>query len=151
MKLKLDQLIKSINDTTSKTKWRACMVSSFPTLEAQAKTLYIKINKDNIKNKQKKIELTFFYVDTDIKDNQLIFREAVFKFIENLKNVIEERDCRAVDNSYSINYETFNNDKYNLSVAEIIVTYDYTTLRKDREIQENPKLMEILALEIDMK
>lgn len=147
MKTKLDQFVNSINAETTKTKWMAYVVSNFPVLEAQAKTLYIKINKDNIKNKQKKIELTFFYVDTDIKDNQLTFREDVFKFIDKLKKVFEERDCRAVDNSYSVNYETFNNDKYNLSVAEITVTYDYTTLRK----KEYPQFIGILDWDCDMK
>lgn len=147
MKTKLDQFVNSINAETTKTKWRASVVSNFPILEAQAKTLYIKVNKDIIKNKQKKIELIFFYVDTDVKDNQLTFREAVFKFIDKLKNSFEERECRAVDNSYSVNYEAFNNDKYNLSVAEVTVTYDYTTLRK----KEYPQFIGILDWDCDMK
>lgn len=149
MKLKLEELMSFINNGES--RWRAFIVSDFPVLEAQAKTIYIKINKDTIKNKQKKAEVIFFYVDTDIKDGQLNFREAVFKFINSLKDNFEERDCRAIENAYSIKYETFNNDKYNLSVAEIVATYDYTTLKKDRDSQENSKLMNILAWDIDMK
>lgn len=124
MRAKIEEFKKWIE--SQEQKWRVCIINESPTLDIQAKTIYLKLDKEDRKNKQKTIGLTFIFVDTLPAKGELDFRDKVLKFIDYLKNNFEERNCFSIDQSYSVSYSSIGESS--LGVGEIKTVYDYTLL-----------------------
>ncbi|MGL6114408.1 MAG: hypothetical protein ACRC1R_05155 [Cetobacterium sp.] len=133
MKLKLEQFIEKFEENNS--RWKVYVVSNLENEDIQAKTLYIKINKETNIKKEKTINISFFYVVQSSRKDQLEFREKVLEFIEYLKNNFEERDCFLIE-GYTIDYFPFELESQSVNIAEITGTYNFTTLiRKEKSMK----------------
>lgn len=145
-----EKLEKFKNDfEKTKKKWKVFFQDYFDEEEIQDNTVYIVISSEEENEKQKIIELEFYYCKCNYNRNgTLEFRDNVREFLDYIKNNLENAHFYCIK-TYKIEYSTLYS-KGAIRVAKISGTFNYTTLCLENKNNEEYELMEILEDKINM-
>jgi hypothetical protein len=92
-------------------------------IKLQDKAVYLIVTGETEKEKQKTLEVSFFFLRTKVKDGFLNFRKEVKEFIKFVREVIDDFSFNSL--SWNIDYGVETKEG-SLRVAEIKATFDIT-------------------------
>ena len=121
----IERLIE-LKDTFEKEneKWRLGIVDYEEDIEAINKTIYLIIKGDKEdSNKNKYLEISFYYCSSRTKDDVFPFRDKVLEFKKLAIDILEDIDFPV--SNISVNYGS-SVDKGSIRIAEINMTFDIT-------------------------
>ncbi|MGL4569318.1 MAG: hypothetical protein ACRCU6_12430 [Fusobacteriaceae bacterium] len=135
--LELKEIFESENP-----KWKFGLVDYVDNLIVTDKTVYLVIeSEEEDYDKSKKLNISFYYCRSRIKDQFIEFRNEVSEFKELARDILDDFDFRATN--WNIDYG-INGDKDSIRIAKISVIFDVVERKKEPDFE----LMQKLYLEI---
>ncbi|MGL4402426.1 MAG: hypothetical protein ACRCTS_01615 [Fusobacteriaceae bacterium] len=123
-------------------KWKFGLIDYLDSLIVTDKTVYLVIeSEEEDYDKNKKLNISFYYCRSRIKDQFIGFRNEVSNFKELVRSTIEDFDFKAM--KWNIDYG-INGDKDSIRIAKISVNFD--VIEREKELDYG--LMQKLYLEI---